>query len=136
METCCVCQFEDGRPGLVQLWRNVFACPTHTKAELVKAHLVFVELRSAEVAFYKETLKNPGALVWASSSLAEFRCQPQEEAMPRLPDGLPVLMIPDTSNPTIFAVDDVLASVLMSVFRGIYRSRSELTRLAESLVRG
>lgn len=121
---------------LVRLWSRLYACPVHTKAELIKAHDVFTALRTAEVSFYKETYKNPGAVVWGAQAFSEFHYHPeQDEPIPRLPDGLPVLMIPDATSPAIFAVDEVLASVLMSIFRGRYLSKSRLAQLAKDLAK-
>ena len=110
----CVQEQRRRRPTL----EGTYACHQHTREEVLRAPEVFAKLRAAEFRYYREMMRSPGAIVWGSSSLAEFREAPGGESALCLPDGLPVLMIPDCAVPEIFAVDDALASVLTGVFGG------------------
>ena len=115
-ETCCVCGIKGS--VLVQLWSGVFACAQHSRSEIVRARPVYEKLRSAEVRHYQEHMKSPGAVVWGSRSLTEFRWRSRDDAVVRLPNGMPILMVPDDAVPMIFTIDDVLASVLMGIYDG------------------
>ena len=136
-EICCACGFSTKREDLlVRLWDGCCACSVHTKVELVAAPAVFNKLREVETRFYAEHLRNPGAVVWASRALAEFRCPltcELEEQLPRLPDGVSVLMIPGDASPQMFAVDGVLASVLSGALGNKYCSEGDLKERARRL---
>jgi len=135
-EICCACGFSTREDLLVRLWDGCCACAVHTRAQLVAAHDVFSKLREVENKFYAEHLRNPGAVVWVSRALAEFRCpltSEQDEQLPRLPDGVSVLMIPGDASPQMFAVDGVLASVLSGALGNKYCSEGDLKERARRL---
>ncbi len=130
-ETCAVCAAKTTQMGLdfVQLWRDVFACPIHTRRDLLQAYPVQARLRTAERDYYRETMRTPGALVWSSRKLAELRSFEPGEPMLSTPWRMPIIMIPADAAPEVSAVDDVVATLLIELFGGKYRSEGDLRDL-------
>jgi hypothetical protein len=130
---CCACGISAKLRYLVCLWDGCYSCARHTKAEIVAADKVQNVLRVVERGYFERHKADPGAIVWASSCFAQLRAPAGGEQMPRMPDAVPVLVVPDDAEPKIFAVGKVLASVMLGALGGKYCMLSVLKDRASRL---
>jgi hypothetical protein len=135
--SCCVCG--EGQAEISVLLEKVlgdlFACPNHCLKDVVRSRPFSDRVRRITLDYYRENLVHVTTVVWASRASLKFR-----PLVPRavidVPNQLRVVVLPDDAWPQLIAVDNVLASVLLSMRRSTHMSAEEKLRSEVVDVRG